>query len=231
MIGAMKRVSLVAAFLFMCVLTLAQPTGLHYDRSRERRLGTSERNSMERMLDSKVDASPSIPHSYKNYSGEGLDALDEQMKERDWASEDGAWARACESNTRQSYEKYAAMYPGGAHIAEANCRLIDAKVSEMLNNAHNSLPNIKRIESDDDSPTSTIVVKNNTGLPLTVYYSGMESKKSVIPPDGIETVTLENGPYKLGATVPPSHIRPYAGKTSFEGGCYEIGFWIVTSTY
>lgn len=227
----MKKTILISLLMLCALLAAAQPTGQHHDRYRERGLGSTERSSMERMLDSKVDAGPTVPHGYKDYSGEGLDALDRQMAEREWGSEDTAWTRACKLNTRQSYEKYTVMYPGGAHIAEANCRLIDAKVGEMLRDAHNSLPNIKHVEEDDDSPTSVIVIKNNTGLPLTVYCSGIESKRTLIPPDGVETVTLENGPYKLAATVPPPNIRPYAGKTSFEGGCYEMGFWIVESSY
>lgn len=169
-----------------------------------------------------------VPRGYKEYTDEGLDELNERMKEREWGNDDGAWGRAKELNTKQSYEKYCAMYPQGAHIGEATIRLIDAKVAEMLRNAHEDLPSIKRTEPDDDSPESTLLIRNHTGYPLTVYCSGAVAKTVVIAPDREATVVLDNGLYKLGASVPPSHIRPYAGQTTLRGGRYEIGFWVVT---
>ena len=171
---------------------------------------------------------PKMRDKSDNYTDEGLEELNERMKEREWGSEDTAWGRACELNSKESYEKYMAMYPQGAHIGEATCRLIDAKVAQMLRDAHEELPNIERTEADDDSPKSTLHIKNNTGYPLTVYLSGDNSKKVVILPDGTVDVTVDNGLYKLGASVPPSHIRPYAGQTTLRGGRYEIGFWVVT---
>ena len=169
-----------------------------------------------------------LPSGYKDYEDEGFEDFAREMKERGWGREDTAWQLACDANSKQSYERYMSMYPSGAHIAEASCRLVDAQVDEMLANAHNSLPNIIRTEPDDESLKSTVIIKNNTGYPLTVYYSGLQSRSVIIQPDGKATVTLDNGPYKLGASVPPSYIHPFAGKTSLEGGVYEIGFWVVT---
>ena len=166
--------------------------------------------------------------SYKEYSDKDFDDLEKVMQEREWGSEDTAWKRAKELNTRQSYERYMAIYPNGAHIAEATCLLIDAKINETLNNAHNDLPNIKRVEPDDDTPISTVAVKNNTIYSLTVYWSGKNTKSTVIPPDGMATIVVENGDYKIAASVPPNNIRPFAGETYFAGGRYEMGFWVVS---
>jgi len=184
---------------------------------------------MDKMMipkDNNVEAG--IPRDYKGYSDEDLSELEMQMKERDWSREDTAWMRACQINTQASYARYIAMYPSGEHFPQASARLIEAKVAETLANAHNELPQIERIEEDDDSPTSTLIIRNHTGMSLTVYCSGEQSKSVVIAPGARDFITVKNGPYKLAATVPPSHIKPYAGVTSLGGGKYEIGFWIVT---
>lgn len=166
--------------------------------------------------------------SYKDYSDKSFEELEREMQEREWGSEDTAWKRACEMNSYQSYERYLAIYPNGAHKAEATCLLIDAKVNETLRNAHDDLPNIKLVEADEESPTSTLLIRNNTGYSLTVYCSGSTTKSVVIPRDNFATIVLENGDYKIAASVPPSYIRPFAGKTSFAGGRYEMGFWVVS---
>lgn len=174
------------------------------------------------------DSRGSVPSGYKDYQDDGLNDLNQKMKEREWGSEDTAWRQASDSDSSQAYERYLAIYPNGAHAAEATVRLVSAKVNETLANAHNELPEIKQTSSDEFSPTSTVMVQNNTGYPLTVYCSGTDNRTVVIPPDKKAAITIKNGQYKLAATVPPSHIRPYAGQTSFSGGEYEIGFWVVT---
>lgn len=188
--------------------------------------------TIDKMIGGKVDApDPSIPYGYKGYNDERLDELDKQMKERQWQSEDTAWKRACELDTRLSYETYITRYPQGAHVAEANNKVIEKKVDETLANAHDNLPNIKYIEPDEFSPTSTLSIKNNTGYPLTVYCSGSDKKSVIIPVDATRDVTVTNGDYKIAASVPPGYIRPFAGQTTFYGGTYEIGFWVVTTYY
>lgn len=229
---SLRKTLLIISAIFAAASIATAQTPYSQGKYRERGSGTSMTprtgKTPDRMGIPKTKPDMSVPSGYKGYSDEKLDELDKTMKEREWLSEDTAWKRACEINTRLSYETYIARYPIGAHIAEARCRLIDAKVQETLDNAHDDLPNIKHIETDDFSLTSTVIVKNNTGYPLTVYYSGDNSKSIVIQPDAKASVTLQNGPYKIAATVPPSYIRPFAGKTEFAGGTYEIGFWVVS---
>lgn len=191
--------------------------------------GLSRMGGMEKLSVPKTEGPSAIHYDSKNDTKNNFDELDKKMKERAWSSEESAWAMACEINTIESYERYTAIYPNGRHIAEAYSRFVEAKIAETLANAHNDLPEIKHTDSDDDSPSSTVVVKNNTGLPLTVYYSGAEAKRITIAPGATRSVTLENGSYKLMASVPPAYIMPYAGKTELEGGRYEIGFWIVNN--
>lgn len=170
----------------------------------------------------------SIPSGYKGYVDETLDEFNKNMREKDWGREDTAWLRACDIDNSKAYERYMAMYPYGVHVPEASEALVRTKVDETLANAHSNLPQIVRTEENDDSPETTLVIQNNTGLNLSVYCSGIDKKTVVIPPDGKGTITVVNGQYKLAASVPPSYIRPYAGQTTFQGGVYEVGFWVVT---
>lgn len=176
----------------------------------------------------KNDPMSALPSGYRGYEDVGLEELNQKMKEKDWGSEDTAWKRAVESNTSRDYERYMAIYPYGAHVSEAATRLVRVRVTEILDSAHNDLPNIKQTEEDEDSPTSIIEITNNTGMSLTVYCSGEDTKSVVIAPDKKMKVKVKNGPYKLAASVPPEYVRPFAGQTSFHGGTYEIGFWIVS---
>ena len=169
-----------------------------------------------------------VPSGYKGYVDESLDEFNDDMKEKAWGSEDTAWQRACDLNNSKAYERYLAIYPYGAHAPEATEYLVRRRVDETLANAHSSLPEIKRIEENDDSPETTLIIHNNTGMTLTVLCSGVDYKRLLIPPDGNGVIKVMNGQYKLAASVPPTHIRPYAGQTSFQGGTYEVGFWVVT---
>lgn len=224
----MKIKILLAALLALACFGAAAQTTIPSEIPGGKSFGSSGKSSLEKMLDSRMDTKNSMPYGYRNYSDDKLDEMDKRMKDRAWMIEDTAWDRACELDNKESYQRYSVMYPNGAHVAQANCKLIDFKIAETLANAHSELPNIKHTEEDEDSPESTLVIQNNTGMILTVYYSGDKSDQIVIQPDAVATVTIDNGPYKLAAFVPNPRIRPYAGKTSFNGGRYEIGFWIVS---
>lgn len=221
-----KAIVLFLLQLATCIVAYAQLT-IPRDMPKDMYPGGAGKAGKESLL-MIPKADNSIPSEYKNYSDDNLEEFDRKMKERAWERDDTAWERACAMNTVLAYERYSAMYPNGAHIAEAKCRLVDANITEMLNNAHTELPDIECIETDEESETSTLLIENHTGLPLTIYYSGFEDKsRVVIPENGSTTLVLENGEYKLAASVPPKHIRPYAGKTTLYGGKYKVGFWIV----
>lgn len=224
----MKRITLLIITLMLAASgstafaqTVIEHSGLKYGG----RSGVV--HGYEGMIGSKADAKSTLPSGYKGYSDEELEEYRQKMKEEEWRSEDTAWIRATEADNSYSYERYLAIFPYGAHASEASVRLVRAKVNETMANAHNDLPDIKHTATDDESTTSTIEIQNNTGYALTVYCSGLESRSVVIPPDKKATVTVTNGQYKLAASVPPSHIRPFAGQTTFAGGQYEIGFWVV----
>lgn len=153
--------------------------------------------------------------------------LEERMAERSWGSEDTAWARACELDSKESYQKYVAIYPNGAHRPQASQRLIDLQVDDIFDSDHGNLPRMNRVSEDEDSPTSTITVENGTRYPLTVMYSGEDSRSIVISPGFKGTVSLPNGQYRIAASVPAVNVRPFAGRETFRGGSYEVCYVIV----
>lgn len=195
---------------------------------RSRTSGLKSEAERARILGTTMDVH-SIPIQSNNFDDTRLRELEQELNERAWNSEYTAWQRASDLDTRSAYEKYSAMYPNGPHKAEATKRLIDIKVEETMNSSHGSLPPMKQIKSDDDSPTTNIVIQNETGLPLTIMFSGEESKNVIIPVGTRRTVTIKNGDYRIAASVPPATIRPFAGSQSFYGGTYETGFIIVST--
>lgn len=170
------------------------------------------------------------PIDYKQDFKSETKELEAKMAERDWGSEDTAWARACEINTRDSYQRYIAIYPNGAHRPDASQRLIDIEVDDIMNGEHGNLPKMKWVSEDEDSPTSTITVENGTRFPLTVMYSGEDSRSIVIAPGAKGAVTLPNGRYKIAASVPAANVRPFAGNETFRGGSYEVCYVIVPAS-
>lgn len=156
--------------------------------------------------------------------------LEEKMAERSWGSESTAWNRACELNTAEAYQRYIAIYPNGAHRPDASQKLIDVQVTDIFNSDHGNLPKMKWVSEDEDSPSSIITVENGTSLPLTVMYSGEESRSIVISPGLKGTVTLPNGHYRIAASVPSGNVRPFAGGETFRGGSYEVCYVIVPAS-
>lgn len=179
------------------------------------------------VLGGAISHEPALPSGYGQYKDEGLKDLKEQMEEREWGSEDTAWKKACEADNIPTYQKYLARYPYGQHAGNAQSRIIDIRVNDALNSDHNELPQMQRTMSDDDSPTSTIVVENTTRYPLTVMYSGIDTRSITIPPHSKSTVTVKNGRYRIAASVPVASVIPFAGGEEFSGGRYETGFCIV----
>lgn len=220
----MKFARIIFCLLLVSASAGAQTITLPYSVERGS-LGTTK-SEREMMLGNTIDMN-SIPMEYNNFNDERFKEMDEEMSERMWHSEDTAWERACELDTKEAYQRYMAIYPNGPHRGEANRRYIDRQVNDIMSDAHDDLPGIERISEDQESPRSTIMVENHTDYVLTVYFSGIDSKSILISPRGRAAVSLTNGAYKVAASVPPSHIRPYAGTTQLSGGQYKTGFYIV----
>ncbi len=170
----------------------------------------------------------SVPMNFGKFSDEKIEQIKSEMAEREWGDDESAWNKACSLDSRAGYEKYKARYPNGLHRAEADKRIVDKNVEDALKNEHNALPGLTRVKTDDESPTSVVVVHNCTGLTLTVHYSGSDSKSVKIAPECKESVRLTNGQYGIAVSVQNPNVRPYAGRDALEGGLYEISFYIVS---
>lgn len=153
--------------------------------------------------------------------------IEKDFQNREWQNEETAWQRASKEDTKESYEKYIAIYPNGAHRPDATARLIQMRVNDAFTGAHENFPPLERTYADDDSPVSTVVVNNSTGQPLTVMYSGLDTESIVIEAGGRGVVTVKNGYYNIAASVPAVSVRDFAGTEVLRGGRYEVTFYIV----
>ena len=223
--------SIKSIVFFMCLVCLAvtaeAQSAVSVEKSGDRYSGRSVINGTSRSSGVIKADSRSLPSGYATYKDDGLKDLEKNISERDWNSESTAWQRASALNTKEAYQKYIARYPSGVHIPEARKRLIDAQVNDVFSGSHDNLPGMNHVDRDDKSPTSTVTVENTTQFPLTVMYSGAESKSVVIDPYSKSSVTLKNGSYRIAASVPAPNVRPFAGTQSLTGGRYETGYCIV----
>lgn len=229
----MARRLLVTLILLLGAQLLADAqSSVSLGRESKGRLGIPApvSGSVERPVGTTINAD-SRPIEHGTYTDEKLEQLEKEMEARDWGSEGTAWERARKADTKAAYERYVAMYPNGAHRPQASQRLVDLSVNDIFNGDHGNLPKMDCVAPDEDSPTSTITVENATRYPLTVMYSGPESKSTVIPPGAKSTVTLPNGRYRIAASVPDAFVRPFAGSETFSGGRYETGYVIVRTSW
>ncbi len=68
-------------------------------------------------------------------------------------------------------------------------------------------------------------IKNRTGYELTVRYSGVDSRRIVLPVNGSQTLHLTPGTYTVAASVDGA-VRSYAGTDSLQSAQYDGTFYI-----
>ena len=164
-----------------------------------------------------------VPSSFFKDSESQIENIENQR----WNTEAKAWSTAKNENTISAYKKYKNLYPNGAHIPQAERKIIDLEVANVFAGNHGSLPSMDKT-SWGSGPTVYISVKNSTSYILTLRYSGPDSKKIVISPGGTSSVTLKNGKYKVAASVNASNVRNYAGVEDLSGGSYSVEYYIST---
>lgn len=162
--------------------------------------------------------------SLRNGSYKPLISLIENLE---WENEETAWSMAVKNNTIDLYNKFIEKYPSSSHVAQAEKRIIDLEVNNVFSSSYDELPSMNR-SGYSNSATSTINIYNNTSYTLTVMYSGKDSKKVVISPQGRVYVTLPNGIYKCVASI-SGNARNHAGTENLDGGSYEVEYYIITS--
>ena len=143
------------------------------------------------------------------------------------------WRQASSQRTISSYQKYLDNFPNGGHVAEAEKAVIDKEVDDIFKGDHGLLPPMSKTGVGyTHATTNDIEIYNNTGYTLTVRYSGtIASKKIVLKPKQKQTFTLQNGNYRVAASVNAANVTNYAGEEKLEGGSYTSEFYIKTETY
>ena len=152
---------------------------------------------------------------------------EERMEAADprWNTDRKAWDTAQSLNSIDGYNKYLTLYPKGRHSREADKKVIDMTVSSSFAGEHSDLPAMNQVRNGGGS-TSHVSVSNITSYTLTLMYSGNDSKRLVIPPNGSGTVTLKNGIYRIAAYVDAPNVNTYAGTESLNGGSYDVSYYI-----
>ena len=167
-----------------------------------------------------------VPSMYFNDATERIGAARENLL---WQNETTAWQTASERNSTEAMQKYLDIYPNGRHSSQAEKKLIDLEVDAIFANEHGELPPMERGYSNGSS-SSNIEITNQTQYELTINYSGIESKRMVIPAHSTRSIRLKNGYYRLSASVGHG-ISPFAGTETLDGGDYSSRFYIITTRY
>jgi outer membrane protein assembly factor BamD (BamD/ComL family) len=144
--------------------------------------------------------------------------------------DDEAWKETTAINTIKSYQDYLSDFDDGKYVNEAKKRIIDIEVDEILKGNHGKLPPMdKSYDNRSFANNNTIEIYNNTTYTLTVWYSGPQSLKVIIPKKQRKSITLPNGDYRVAASVNARDINNYAGNEKLEGGEYSVDYYIKTT--
>jgi hypothetical protein len=110
---------------------------------------------------------------------------------------------------------------------DEEARRIDAEVDAVFAGKHNPLPPAQQVRADPYAQVAQMAIQNDTGLTLTVQYSGHTKQELVLKPHEIRTTSLAIGVYKVAAKVSSPSVLPYAGLDRLAGGQYSNKFYIV----
>ncbi len=143
------------------------------------------------------------------------------------------WYQATNKKSIALYQAYLKNFPNGEHSAEAEKAIIDLEVDNIFKGDYGQLPPMSKTSAGYTyATTNDIEIFNNTAYTLTVRYSGsLESKKIVLSPKQKRKFTLENGNFRVTASVDAANVTNYAGKENLEGRSYTSEFYIETETY
>lgn len=165
---------------------------------------------------------------YQSQAKEESSRLKER-EEESWANELEAWNQAIEGG---NYEKYLSYYPNGKHAVEAEERIVEGEIKRIMSGQYSPLPDMESSSTSSslNESTSLISISNNTSFNLTIYYSGIDSKRVKLSPHQSATITLRNGNYKIGASVDAPNVSKYAG-SKYLSGDYNTSYYIETRRY
>lgn len=168
--------------------------------------------------------------SYVTKARERIKKLEDNEFNLYWSTEEKAWNRAL---SVYDYEKYLSYFPNGEHANEAEKRIVEGEIKRIMSGQYLSLPDMESHSRNASIETSTslISITNSTNFILTVYYSGIDSKRVKLAPNQSSTITLENGNYRIAASVDAPNVSKYAGTKYLSGDEYKSNYYIETRRY
>ncbi len=151
------------------------------------------------------------------------DKINEIIEDQNWGSVSRAWATVKSRMTKETIRKFQQLYPEYSMHKE----VIDLEVQIIMSGSYGELPAMERSRGNySDSYKSEVSVKNDTEYTLTILYSGENSYKVVIQPNGSSIINIYNGEYHIAASVNTSSVRDFAGIESLSGGDYNVTYYI-----
>lgn len=169
-----------------------------------------------------VENVPRIYGIYGNYTH--LNRAKDSIEERNWKTDNSAWNRAVELNSIDAYKKYVNQYPNGYKVEKGKKIIINMEVDKIFSKDYGKMPELNKIR-EGNGKKSHISIYNNTSQTLTIWYSGPTSRLLVIKSRSRNEIQLENGKYRIGASV-DSGAKKYAGIQNLTGGYYDVEYYI-----
>jgi outer membrane protein assembly factor BamD (BamD/ComL family) len=174
------------------------------------------------------------PSAYRDFlNGYSSSSYGSRAREKLSILKSEYWSRATSQKSISQYQRYLDNFPNGEHIADAEKAIIDKEVDNIFKGDHGLLPPMSKTGSGYAyATTNDIEIYNNTSFTLTVRYSGaVASKKIVLKPKQKQKFNLQNGKFRVAASVDAANITNYAGEEKLEGGSFTSEFYIVTERY
>jgi hypothetical protein len=140
-----------------------------------------------------------------------------------------AWEQAQAANTLDSYKAFLERHPRSPFREQAERRIVDLEVREILRRPHGELPSPARLGPDTGRVYAILNVHNNTTYVLTVRYSGIDSFKVSFRPGEKGSIEVRSGAYQVAASVDAERVRDYAGASVLTGSNYQVEYYIVSA--
>lgn len=137
------------------------------------------------------------------------------------------WQSAIEKNSIKSYEEFLRDHPDSFFKDEAESRVVDLEVQEILSKDPPRMPTAERVEWVPNREFTVVNIHNNTKYDLVVRYSGTESFKVTLSPMEKGSIEVANGTYNVTASVTATDVQNYAGREDCDGSNCQIEYYIV----
>lgn len=159
-------------------------------------------------------------HPESRYDTVAVRRLDELIRCRD------GWNSLGDSPSKRALQDFVRRNPDCLYTDSAKAKIVDIEIVELVGSHPGKLPPASKVRSVADRAYSVVNIWNNTSYKLTVSYWGAETFSVEFDPEEKSSIELANGGYKVAARVSAQHVSGYVGTDEFDGGDYEVQFYI-----